>query len=320
MKAIRMHQAGDPEVLQYEDVPDPAPAARQVLIRVAAAGINYPDIGARRNAAAASLPLIPGSEAAGTVTAVGEGVTAFKRGDVVAYCGGPGSYAEMAVVPVGRALPVPAGMDPHTAAAVMLQGLTAHAMGFGAHQLKAGDKVLIHAGAGGVGGLLIQMAKNAGATVFATVGSDAKVSVAKEAGADLVINYSTQDFEEEVKKATDGKGVNAVFDSVGKATFLKGLNCLGSRGVIVVYGAASGAPEPVDIALLARGGQYITRTGMGHYTGTPEEYTRRAQELLGWVNSGKLKVRSSTYPLAQAADAHRALQGRQTTGKLLLVP
>jgi NADPH2:quinone reductase len=320
MKAIRIHQAGGPEVLQYEDVADPVAAAGQVLVKVGAVGVNYADIGGRAGAQAANLPMTPGTEAAGTVTAVGDGVTEFKAGDLVAVQGAPGCYAEQVAAPAARVVKLPAGMSAETGAATMLQGLTAHAMAFGACNVKSGDRVLVHAGAGGVGRLLIQMCKNAGAQVIATVGSDDKAAVAREAGADVVVNYSTQDFEEEVKKATDGKGVNAVFDSVGKATFAKGVNCLASRGVIAVFGGASGQAEPFDIAALARVGGYVTRTGMGHFTGTREEWLRRSNELLGWVQSGKLKLLTTTYPLARAADAHRDLQGRKTVGKLLLIP
>ena len=320
MKAIRIHQAGGPEVLQYEDVADPTAGPGQVLINIVAAGINYADVGARRNAVAANLPATLGSEAAGTVAAVGEGVTEFSVGDVVACQGAPGCYAEHVAAPMARVVKLPEGMDPQTGAAVMLQGLTAHAMAFGAYHIEAGDRVLVHAGAGGVGLLLTQMAKNAGAQVFSTVGSDDKIQAAKEAGADQVINYSKDDFEEEIKKATDGKGVNAVFDSVGKATFLKGLGCLASRGSMVVFGQASGPMDPLDLNVLGRVGSYITRTGVGHYTATRQEWLRRADELLGWVHSGKLKVRSTTYPLASATDAHRDLQERKTIGKLLLIP
>jgi NADPH2:quinone reductase len=320
MKAIRIHNPGGPEVLQYEDVPDPTPGPGQVLIQVAAAGINYADVLGRMNAQPANLPMTPGSEAGGTVLAVGEGVTDFKPGDVVACQGAPGCYAEKVAAPAARVVKLPEGMKPETAAALMLQGLTAHAMAFGAYDVKSGDRVLNHAAAGGLGLLLTQMCKNAGAYVYATVGSDDKVNAAKGAGADVVINYSKQDFEEEIKKATDGKGVNAVFDSVGKATFVKSVNSLASRGVVVSFGQASGAIEPFDVGLLSRVGGYVTRTGVAHYTQTREEWLLRSNELLGWVQEGKLKLRSTTYPLAQASQAHTDLQGRKTTGKLLLVP
>ncbi len=319
MKAVRVHEPGGPEVLRYEDVPDPSVGPGQVLIDVAAAGVNYMDIGRRRSASAPDLPLILGGESAGTVAAVGEGVTEFVAGDVVAYHGPPG-YAEKVVAPVARVIKLPPGMKAETGAAIMLQGLTAHALAHGAYNVKSGDRVLVQAGAGGVGSLLTQMAKNAGAYVFATVGSDDKIQAAKEAGADTVMNYSEQDFEEEIAEATRGQGVHAVFDAVGKDTFLKGINCLASRGFMVSFGQASGPIEPFDPALLSRMGGYVTRTGLAHYAGTREEWLQRANELLGWVNTGKIKVRTTAYPLSKAADAHADLQGRKTIGKLLLIP
>jgi NADPH:quinone reductase len=319
MKAVRLHEAGGPEVLRYEDVPDPVAGPGQVLINIAAVGVNYMDIGRRRGAAAADLPLTLGGESAGTVAAVGEGVTEYKVGDVVAYHGPPG-YAEKVAAPIAKVIKLPAGMKAETGAAIMLQGLTAHALIHGAYNVKAGDRVLVQAGAGGVGMLLSQMAKNAGAYVYATVGSDDKVAIAKEAGADEVINYSKDDFEAEIRKATGGEGVNAVFDAVGKTTFLKGINCLASRGVMVSFGQASGAIEPFDPAVLSPKGLYVTRTGLAHYTSTREEWERRSKELLDWVAGGKLKIRTTTYPLAKAAEAHADLQGRKTTGKLLLIP
>lgn len=319
MKAVRLHEAGGPEVLRYEDVPDALAGPGQVLIQVAAAGVNYMDVGRRRGATATDLPLVLGGESSGTVIALGEGVHDFAVGDVVAYHGPPG-YQTMVAAPVAKVIKLPQGMKPEMGAAIMLQGLTAHALMFGAYQVKAGDRVLVQAGAGGVGLLLTQMAKNSGAYVFATVGSDDKIPVAKDAGADTVINYSTQDFEEEIKKSADGQGVNAVFDAVGKTTFLKGINCLASRGVMVSFGQASGPIEPFDPSVLSRMGGYLTRTGLAHYTATKEDWDRRSRELLNWVSSGKIKVRTTSYPLSEAAQAHADLQGRKTVGKLLLVP
>lgn len=320
MKAIRYHQPGGPEVLRYEDVPDPVPGPGQVLIDVIAAGVNYSDVRRRLTDSPASLPAIPGNEASGTVAALGEGVTEYRVGDVVVYGNVAGASAQRAVVPASQLVKVPPGLDPKLAAAAFVQGLTAHTMGFGAYHLKYGDTVLVHAGAGGVGGLLTQMAKNAGSRVISTVGSDAKVEAAKAAGADVVINYNTHDFEEEVKQITDGRGVNAVFDSVGKATFVKGLNCLGHLGVMVLFGQASGQAEPIDVALLHRGGQYITRTGMNHFVSTRAELVSRSYELLTWVATGRLRAPYTTHPLAGAAEAHRLMQERRTTGKQLLLP
>jgi NADPH2:quinone reductase len=320
MKAIRYHDAGGPEVLRYEDVAQPVPGPGQVLVEVAAAGVNYADVRNRLTATAAALPAIPGNEAAGTVAAVGPGVTHFAPGDAVVYGNTPGASAQFAVAPADRVVKVPAGMDPRLAAAVFVQGLTAHTMGFGAYHLKAGDLALVHAGAGGVGGLLTQMVKNAGGRVIATVGSDDKVAAARGAGADEVINYNTHDFAAEVARITSGQGVNVVFDSVGKATFVKGLDCLGHLGVMVLFGQASGQAEPVDVLALHRGGQYITRTGMNHFITTRAELLSRSYELLNWVTSGKLKVPYTSYPLAEAAAAHRLIQDRRSTGKLLLIP
>ncbi len=319
MHAIRIHEAGGPEVLKYEDAPDPMPGPGQLLLNIQATGVNFADVTARRNAVAANLPMIPGNECAGAVAVVGEGVTDFAVGDVVA-CMAPGSYAEKIAVPAARAVKLPSGMAAEAGAAILLQGLTSHAMVLGAYQAKAGDRVLIHAGAGGVGMLMAQMCKNAGAYVYATVGSDEKIEAAKSAGADMVINYSKDDFAEAISAATEGKGVSAVIDSVGKATFLKDIACLATRGIVVLFGQASGPVEPFDIGVLNQMGGYITRTGVGHYTGTREEWLRRANEVLDWLQSGTIKVQTKTYKLANAADAHQEMQDRQSIGKLLLTP
>lgn len=320
MKAIVMHEAGGPEVLRYEEVPDPAAAPGQVLIEIAAAGINFTDVGSRRRAGAAELPRIPGSEAAGRVAALGDGVTELSVGDVVACQPVPGCYAEMVAAPVDAVARLPIGMEPEQAATSMLQGRTAYAMAFHAYPIRQGDRVLVHAGAGEVGLLLTQMAKMAGAYVFATVGSDEKVPAAKDAGADCVINYSTEDFEQVVMEATSGRGVNAVYDSVGKATFEKGLACLALRGTMVSYGSASGQIEPVDLGLLQRSAGYITRTNARAHAPTLEEWRHHTAQVFDWVHSGKLRVWTTSYPLAQAADAHRALESRASIGKLLLIP
>jgi NADPH2:quinone reductase len=320
VKAIVMHQAGGPEVLHYEEVPDPAPGPGQVLIDVAAAGINFSDLGARRRAEPGELPSIPGSEAAGTVSAVGEGVTELRVGDVVACQPVPGCYAERVAAPADSAVRLPDGMDPRAAAAAMLQGRTAYAMAYYAYPVKPSDRVLVHAAAGGVGLFLTQMARMIGACVFATVGSDEKIAVAKEAGADRVINYSTQDFAEVINQATGGEGVNAIFDSVGKATFLKGLACLASRGTMVSFGQSGGPIEPFDLSHLARSGGYITRTNARRHAPTLEEWRRHTNQVFDWVHTGQLRVWSTSYPLSEAAYAHRALQDRRTIGKLLLIP
>jgi NADPH2:quinone reductase len=327
-----MHEAGPPEVLKYEDVPDPTPGPDEVLIQNLAAGINFSDTGRRRGANADELPLILGSEAAGPILAVGEGVTEFKAGDYVA-CQGLGSgYAEKVICRVtdgaatggsrergGRLVKAPAEVKPEIAVAVMLQALTAHALAFGAYQIKSGDSVLVQAGAGGVGSMLCQMAKIAGAYVYATVGDDAKIAVAREAGADEVINYSKDDFEAYVLNATKGQGVNAVFDAVGRTTFLKGMNCLAPLGTMVSYGAASGPVEPFRLSQLGSG-KYVISTRMTNHTPTREAWVKRATETLQWAKDGKLTPKVTTYPLSRAADAHRDLEGRASTGKLVLIP
>ncbi len=323
MKAVRMHAYGGPEVLVYEDSPDPAPGPGQVVVKVLASGINFSDVGARRansNNTVSDLPAIIGSEAVGPIVAVGEGVTGWQAGDLVASQGPRGCYAELVALPTEQLLRVPAGMEPAQVICGLLQSRTAYAMSYGAYAAAPGERVLVHAGAGGVGYLLIQMAKMRGAHVFATVGSDAKAAIAAEAGADQVINYSTHDFAAEVLQATGGAGVKAIYDAVGQATFEGDLKCIGNRGVIVIYGSASGPLGPVDISPLNRVGAYVTHTAARHFAPTRPEYLRHSNEVMGWVHSGKLKVRYTTYPLSRAADAHRDLEGRATTGKLVLLP
>ncbi|MSQ27764.1 MAG: quinone oxidoreductase [Dehalococcoidia bacterium] len=321
MKVIRLHQTGGPEVLQYEDAPDPAPAAGQAIVKTTAIGVNFADIYNRSGLYPNPMPYIPGMEAAGTVAAVAEGVTEVKVGDRVVFTGAAAGYAELVAVPAARLVPIPAGISDQTAAAVLLQGLTAHALATGVYPLKTGDRTLMHAGAGGVGLLLIQIGKRLGAEIYTTVSTEAKAALAKGAGADHVINYSTDDFEEAVKQGTGGKGVQVVYDAVGKTTFVKSLNCLAPRGYLVLYGQASGPVDPISPQILAKGSNFLTRAGMGFYTSTREELLSRANDILGWTQSGELKVRIfDTYPLAKAAEAHRALEGRLTTGKLLLTP
>ena len=322
MKAIRIHEFGGPEVLKYEDCPNPAPGPGQALINVQAVGVNFADVSARRGGAAPppSLPAIPGFEAAGVVSAVGEGAGDVKVGDTVVYWGVRGSYAEQAVVAADILVKVPAGLDAKMGAAAFLQGMTAHYLAFTTYPLKPGDFALVHAGAGGTGLLLTQMAKRAGAYVFATVSTEEKAALAREAGADRAIIYTREDFEEEVKKTTDGRGCQAVYDSVGQTTFEKSLNCLARRGCLALYGQSSGPVPPVAPGSLT-GSSFLTRPSLVDHTATREELEWRAGEVLGWVASGELKVSvGGEFPLAEASDAHRQLEGRLSTGKLLLIP
>ena len=322
MKAIRIHQVGGPEVLKLEDCPDPIPGRGEVLLDVKAVGVNFTDVHTRSGTnPAPSLPITPGREAAGVVAALGEGVTDFQVGDLVAYCGLTGSYSERVSVPASVLVNLPEGVDAATGATVLLQGMTAHYLAHGTYPLKPGDSALVHAGAGGTGLLLIQMAKRAGAFVFATVSTDDKAAVAREAGADRTIIYTRQDFEEEVRNSTGEKGVQVVYDSVGKDTFEKGIRCLANRGCIVLFGQASGAVPPLDPARLGKGSLYLTRSTLADYTASRDELLWRSGEVLSWVKSGELKLRiGGTFALADAAEAHRQLEGRLTTGKLLLIP
>ena len=322
MKAVRAHEIGGPEVLKYEDVADPVPEAGQALVDIKSIGVNYTDVSSRKGTnPPASLPWTPGREAAGVVTSVGEGVTEVAVGDRVAYAMHTGSYAQQAAVPSRLLVELPQQMDFATGSAAMLQGMTAHFLVFGITRLNPGDRALVHAGAGGMGLLLIQMLKRLGVQVFTTVSTDAKAQLAKDAGADSVILYTQQDFEEEVKKGTDGQGVRIVYDAVGQTTFEKGLNCLGQRGYMVLFGAASGAIGPVDSGVLRDGSRFLTRPSLGDYTSTRDELLQRANEVLAWVGSGELKLHvSQTLPLEQAVEAHRQLEGRQSTGKILLTP
>ncbi len=322
MKAVRAHEIGGPEVLKYEDVADPVPEAGQALVDIESIGVNYTDVSSRKGTnPPASFPWTPGREAAGVVTAVGEGVTEVAVGDRVAYAMHTGSYAQKAAVPSRLLVELPQSMDFATGSAAMLQGMTAHFLVFGITRLNPGDRALVHAGAGGMGLLLIQMLKRLGVQIFTTVSTDAKAQLAKYAGADNVILYTQQDFEEEIKKATDGQGVSIVYDAVGQTTFEKGLNCLGKRGYMALFGAASGAIGPVDSGVLRDGSRFLTRPSLGDYTSTRDELLQRANEVLAWVGSGELKLHvSQTLPLEQAVEAHRHLEGRQSTGKILLTP
>lgn len=322
MKAVRFHRYGGPEVLVYEDAPVPAPAAGQALVQIEAIGLNYIDTYHRDGLYPVALPCTPGVEAAGTVGAVAAGVQEVKVGDRVAYAGAIGAYAQQAAVPAARLVPLPAEVDFETAAAAMLQGMTAHYLIHGSYVLNKGDTALIHAAAGGVGLLLVQMARQRGARVIATVSTAEKEALARRAGAHEVIRYTEQDFEAEVKRLTGNRGVDVVYDSVGRTTFDKGLNVLRPRGYMVLFGQSSGPVPPFDPGVLnTKGSLYLTRPTLVHYTSTRQELLARATEVLSWLGEGRLELRiGARFPLAQAAEAHRALQGRLTTGKVLLLP
>jgi len=322
MKAIQIHETGGPEVLKLAELPIPHPEAGQVLIRIEAIGVNFVEIYFRKGVYKAALPLTPGSEAAGTVEELGPGVTGFAAGEAVASVSVLGSYAEYALVPAAQLVKVPAGLTMEQAGAVMLQGMTAHYLTHSTFPLKAGDTALVHAGAGGVGLLLTQMAVKLGARVISTVSTAAKAELSREAGASDVILYTEQDFEAEVKRLTNGKGVDVVYDSVGKTTFDKSLNCLRPRGLLALYGGSSGPVPPFDlIQLSGKGSLFITRPTLWHYIATRAELEWRAGDVLGWAASGELKLRTEhIYPLTEAAQAQTDLEGRLTTGKILLEP
>ena len=322
MKAVRAYEVGGPEVLRYEDVETPEPGPGEALVDIRSIGVNYTDVSSRRGTnPPASFPWTPGREAAGVVTAVGEGVSEVAVGDRVAYAMHTGSYAEEAVVPSWLLVGLPEQTDFATGASAMLQGMTAHFLVFGITRLNPGDMALVHAGAGGMGLLLIQMLKRLGVQVFTTVSTEAKGELASEAGADTVIYYTRQDFEEEVKKATGGEGLRIIFDAVGQTTFAKGLNCLGRRGYMALYGQASGPVGPIDSGALRNGSLFLTRPSLGDYTATREELLQRAGEVLQWVGSGELNLHVGLrLPLSEAEEAHRQLEGRQTAGKILLTP
>jgi NADPH2:quinone reductase len=322
MKAIRVHENGGPDVLRYETVTDPQPRAGELLVRLAAAGINFIDVYRRTGMYPVPLPFIPGTEGAGTVIALGDGVTGFAVGDRVAYEGPLGAYAELQAVPAGKLVKVPDGVATDVAAAVMLQGMTAHYLATSTYPLAPGMTCLIHAAAGGTGGLLVQIAKKRGARVIGTVGTPAKAEIARGDGADETIEYTTQNVVAEVKRMTGGRGVDVVYDSVGKTTFDESLDCLHPRGMMVLFGASSGAVPPFDPQILNRKGSlFLTRPTLGNYTATREEMVGRASDLFAWIKAGELTVRiAHEYPLQDAAEAHRALESRRLAGKILLVP
>jgi NADPH:quinone reductase len=322
MKAIQVKQVGGPEVMELVELPIPQPKPNEALVKLAASGVNFIDLYFREGRYKSLLPFVPGQEGAGEVTAVGAEVKSVKVGDRVAWSGLQGAYAEYAAVPADRLVPIPKGVSDPQAASAMLQGMTAHYLSHDTYPLKKGETALIHAAAGGVGLLLVQMAHHIGARVMATVSTEQKAILARDAGANEVILYTQSDFETEIKRFTDGKGVDVVYDSVGKTTFEKGLNVLRPRGMMVLFGGSSGAVPPFDLMALAqKGSLYITRPTLTNYIATRDELVARCSAVFSLITAGKLKVRiEHTYPLAEAQRAHRDLEGRKTTGKLLLIP
>ena len=322
MKAIRIHEFGGPDVLKYEDVPEPEPKPNEALVKVDAAGVNFIDIYQRTGVYKLSLPATLGLEGGGIVSAIGADVKAVKVGDRVAWTSVPGAYAEFAAVPADRLVPLPPSVTTSQGAAAMLQGLTAHYLTHSTYALKAGDTCLVHAGAGGVGLLLTQIAKRLGARVITTVSTEEKAALSREAGADLVVLYTSQDFEAEVKTFTGGKGLPVVYDSVGQATIAKSINCLAPRGMLVLFGQSSGVVPSVDPQLLSqKGSLFFTRPTLVHYIATHDELQNRARDLFNWIGSGQLRLRMEfLFPLRDAARAHESLAGRETTGKVLLTP
>ena len=320
-KAIRMHAFGDPSVLRYEDVQAPEPKPGEAVVTLDAAGVNYLDVYHRLGLYPVPLPITIGQEGAGTVTAVGEGVTTVRPGDRVAWTGVFGSYAEVTAVPASRLVLVPPALTTRQAAAAMLQGITAHYLSTSTYPLKRGDTCLIHAGAGGVGLLLTQVAKMRGARVITTVSSDEKAALSKAAGADEVVLYTKQPFDAEVMRLTGSAGVQVVYDSVGRTTVEGSLACLAPRGMLVLFGQSSGKPDKMDPLALAKGSWFLTRPTIVHYTAERSELEQRAGEVFDWIQAGTLRLRiEHTFPLHEAAAAHRALEGRTTTGKVLLIP
>jgi NADPH:quinone reductase len=322
MKAIQVQKTGGPEALTLVDLPVPKPKANEAVVKIAAIGVNFIDVYFREGRYPSALPFVDGQEAAGTVTEVGSEVKTVKPGDRVAYTGVIGAYAEYAAVPADRLVHVPDKITDQQAAAAMLQGMTAHYLVNSTYPLKKGETALIHAAAGGVGLLLVQMAKSIGARAIGTVGTEDKAKLAREAGAEEVIVYTQQDFEVETKRLTENKGVHVVYDGVGKSTFEKGLNVLRPRGYMVLFGGASGAVPPFDpIALSQKGSLFLTRPSLIHYIATRQELEQRSSDIFNMILAGKLKLRiGHTYELEEVQQAHRDLEGRKTTGKILLVP
>lgn len=322
MKAILIQETGGPEALRLTETPTPRPKPNEVLVKINASGVNFIDVYQREGRYSVPVPFVAGQEAAGVVSEIGTEVKNFKVGDRVAYAGPLGSYAQFAAVPAERLAPVPPEVDDRQAAAAMLQGMTAHYLSHSAYPLKQGDTALVHAAAGGVGLLLVQMARMAGARVIGTVSTEEKAELARHAGADEIILYTKQDFEKEARRLTNDCGVDVVYDSVGKSTFDQSLNALRPRGVLVLFGGSSGAVPPFDLIKLSqKGSLYITRPTLGHYIATRRELEQRAGDVFDWIKTGKLALRiEHVYPLAEAPQAHRDLEGRKTTGKVLLIP
>jgi NADPH2:quinone reductase len=322
VKAIRVHRYGGPETLATEELPVPKPGKGEALVRLEAIGVNFIDVYQRMGLYRSALPFVPGNEGAGVVEETGPGAGEVAAGDRVAYAGTLGSYAEAAIVPSRRLVKLPAGIDAFTAAAAMLQGMTAHYLTHSTYPLKPGETCLVHAAAGGVGLLLVQMARRRGARVIGTVSTREKAELARAVGADEVILYTEQDFELEVKRLTGGKGVQVAYDSVGLTTFEKSLNCLAPRGYLALYGQSAGPVPPLDPQVLnTKGGLFLTRPSLAQYTATRDELLWRANDVLGWAASGEISIRiGARFPLSEAAEAHRQLSGRKTTGKVLLTP
>lgn len=322
MHTIRVHKFGGPDALTYDDIPLPEPGSGEARVKIEAAGVNFIDVYHRTGIYPRALPLVLGEEAAGVVDAVGAGVTEVKPGDRVAYAMQSGSYAEYAIVPAWKLVSLPDNVDTRQAAAVMLQGMTAHYLTHTTFPLQPGDTALVHAAAGGTGLLLVQIAKRRGARVIGTVSTEEKARLAEEAGADAVIIYTQTDFEQETRRLTEGQGVSVVYDSVGKTTFEKGLNCLKRRGTLVLYGQSSGPVSSFDPQVLnTKGSLFLTRPRLADHVTNRSELMQRAGDLFKWIASGELKVRiDKTFPLAAASEAHRYLEGRNTKGKLLLIP
>lgn len=322
MKAIRVHKHGSADVLTYEDVPLPEPGRGEVRVKVEAAGVNYVDTYHRRGAYEQSLPFTLGMEAAGVLDALGDGVTTLSPGQSVAYATSLGAYGDYAVVPAAQLVQVPDGIEMETAAAVLLQGLTAHYLTHSTFPLQEGDVMLVHAAAGGVGLLMVQIGKMLGARVIGTASTPEKIQLALDQGADEMIPYTETDFVEATLDLTEGRGVDVVYDGVGQTTFRRGLDCLRPRGFMVLYGQASGAVDSIDPQLLnQKGSLFLTRPSLGHYVADQEELQARADDLFGWIASDALSVRiDQTFPLSKAAAAHRYIEGRKTMGKILLLP
>jgi NADPH2:quinone reductase len=320
MKQIQVKEHGGPESMELVDVPTPQPGPGQALVRIAAAGVNFIDVYFRTGLYKATSPVTLGNEGAGTVEAVASDVTSVKPGDRVAYAMARGSYAEFAVVPSAVLVKIPDHVDFNSAAAAMLQGMTAHYLTHSTYPLKNGDTCLVHAAAGGAGGLIVQMARMLGARVFGTVSTEEKARIARAHGVDEAILYTSQDFEHEVRRLTDGRGVDVVYDSVGKTTFDQSLSALRPRGMLALFGQSSGPVPPIDPSILnTKGSLFLTRPSLAHHILTRQELDWRAGDVLRWIEEGKLKLRiDRTYPLAEAASAHRDLEGRRTAGKLLL--